>query len=322
MSDLEQKIINIRIGLNIRTALFIAAMPLIIFSSYRISEGLFAQKTVSTSVAAHSETAKKTSQNLPGSDSVTLEPQHQEDDRESSTKEIISEKDEIALQEYKKRMEAMTNQAAINESKKTVDISQIKDSHSSIEYKGVVFNKIGFMSDGSTMSAEKKKAQVKETYKTLIEKGDNWFVKFPAKGKEIAGIFVFSDPTCGFCKKLHNAIPELNSKGITVNYLMYPRMLALGSNNENVKSVIGGFRGAWCSTDRADGFNRLYSGQLVSEAGCKTETPTGKFPLFEHYFFGQLFNVQGTPAFFSSTGVAKEGFSTADKLINQIMENK
>lgn len=41
--------------------------------------------------------------------------------------------------------------------------------------------------------------------------------------KEKYVVTVFTDITCGYCKKLHESVGELNSKGITVRYLAYPR---------------------------------------------------------------------------------------------------
>lgn len=322
MLDMEQKTIKVIFGLDIRTALLIAAMPMIVFSSYRIAESAFSQNPENGLIEEHAKATKQSSYNTTNSVIANSNNNTVDDLPSNDGNTPTNQEEQDAIRKYKERMKAATNEAAANESKKTVDINQIKNSYASIEYKGVVFNKIGFMSDGSLMESDKIKAQVSETYKKLIEKGDDWYIKFPAKGQEIAGIFVFSDPTCGFCKKLHNAIPELNSKGITVNYLMYPRMLPLGSNNPEAKKVIDGFRTAWCSSDRTEGFERLYSGQFGSGANCQNTKSKGEFPLFEHFFFGQLFNVQGTPAFFSSTGIKKEGFSTADKLISQILEKK
>ena len=35
-------------------------------------------------------------------------------------------------------------------------------------------------------------------------------------------IYVFTDVDCGYCRKLHRDVPELNSMGIAVRYLAYP----------------------------------------------------------------------------------------------------
>lgn len=36
-------------------------------------------------------------------------------------------------------------------------------------------------------------------------------------------VTVFTDISCGYCKKLHESVDELNRQGVTVRYLAYPR---------------------------------------------------------------------------------------------------
>ena len=45
---------------------------------------------------------------------------------------------------------------------------------------------------------------------------------FPAKDEKHV-ITVFTDITCGYCRKMHKQMSEYNDKGITVRYMAYPR---------------------------------------------------------------------------------------------------
>ena len=66
-------------------------------------------------------------------------------------------------------------------------------------------------------------------------------ITFKAK-EEKHVITVFTDITCGYCRKLHNEIGELNDSGITVRYLAFPRS---GLNSENYEDMVS----VWCASN-------------------------------------------------------------------------
>ncbi|PZQ29091.1 MAG: disulfide bond formation protein DsbC, partial [Stenotrophomonas acidaminiphila] len=56
-------------------------------------------------------------------------------------------------------------------------------------------------------------------------------------------VSVFTDIECGYCRKLHGEIAELNRLGIAVEYLAFPRM---GLGSQDHKDMIS----VWCAPDR------------------------------------------------------------------------
>jgi thiol:disulfide interchange protein DsbC len=46
------------------------------------------------------------------------------------------------------------------------------------------------------------------------------YIEFASNSTE-SYIYVFTDVDCGYCRKLHRDVPELNAKGIAVRYLAY-----------------------------------------------------------------------------------------------------
>ena len=48
-------------------------------------------------------------------------------------------------------------------------------------------------------------------------------LNFPSTIEEQHTITLFTDIDCGYCRRFHKQIPELNAKGISVNYIMLPR---------------------------------------------------------------------------------------------------
>jgi thiol:disulfide interchange protein DsbC len=71
-----------------------------------------------------------------------------------------------------------------------------------------------------------------------IDKKD--MIIFPAKGQTKAAIYVFTDADCGYCRKFHSEIDEVNALGIEVRYLPWPR-------SEQTMPIM---EKIWCSSDR------------------------------------------------------------------------
>jgi len=62
-------------------------------------------------------------------------------------------------------------------------------------------------------------------------------------------ITVFTDVDCGYCRKLHSEMAELNRLGVRVRYMFYPRT---GPNTESWKKA----EVVWCSPNRNEALTR------------------------------------------------------------------
>ncbi|MEL0029154.1 MAG: thioredoxin fold domain-containing protein, partial [Perlucidibaca sp.] len=108
---------------------------------------------------------------------------------------------------------------------------------------------------------------------------------------------------CGYCRKLHQEVPEMNKLGIEIRYLAFPRDLPRfglngGAGREMVK--------VWCSSDPAKAMTLAKQGAELPAAkpGCKP-------PIVEEYKLGQRMGVRGTPAIFNEQGEQIGGYLTA-----------
>ena len=119
----------------------------------------------------------------------------------------------------------------------------------------------------------------------------------PPADRVKATVTVFTDIDCGYCRKLHQEVPELNRLGIAVRYLAYPRA-GLGSDSYD-KAV-----SAWCADNP-----RL----ALTEAklGNEIETRTCANPVAGHMNLGAQFGVNGTPAVFYEDGTLQNGYMPA-----------
>ncbi|GHH57019.1 DsbC family protein [[Pseudomonas] boreopolis] len=107
-------------------------------------------------------------------------------------------------------------------------------------------------------------------------------------------ISVFTDIECGYCRKLHSEIAELNKQGIAVEYLAFPRM---GLGSQDYKDMVS----VWCAADRKQALTAAKQGQPVSARSCKN-------PVTMEYDLGQRLGVNGTPAIFAPDGTQLGGY--------------
>lgn len=112
--------------------------------------------------------------------------------------------------------------------------------------------------------------------------------------KEQHVITVFTDITCGYCRKLHEQMPDYNALGITVRYLAFPREGLNGQVAKEMKSI-------WCSADPRKAFSAAMKGEKVAPADCKID-------IAQQYKLGVLFGIQGTPAMLLENGMMVPGY--------------
>lgn len=114
-------------------------------------------------------------------------------------------------------------------------------------------------------------------------------------------LYVFTDITCGYCRKLHKDVPELNKNGIAIKYLAYPRAGVNSTSAYELSAV-------WCAENRNKALTDAKTGVQISSQECDD-------PVERHYALGQAIGVQGTPAIFLENGKAVPGYFPPDELI-------
>ena len=121
-------------------------------------------------------------------------------------------------------------------------------------------------------------------------------------------ITVFTDVDCGYCRKLHSEMAELNKLGIRVRYMFFPRT---GPNTESWKKA----EVVWCSANRNEALTRAKAGGALDMT--KTCGPT---PVEREYSLGEAIGVRGTPAIVTQSGAFISGYMPPHDLIEQIKE--
>ena len=137
---------------------------------------------------------------------------------------------------------------------------------------------------------------------------DQMIVFSPANAKMT--VTVFTDVDCGFCRRFHNQIADINKAGIRVRYMMFPRS---GPGTESWRKA----EAVWCAADRRDALTRAKRGEDVKSKACKAEDA-----IQAQYSMGEDMGVEGTPAIFTQTGDYVGGFMTPDQLVKVIQESQ
>jgi len=130
-------------------------------------------------------------------------------------------------------------------------------------------------------------------------------IVFPAKNEKYR-VTVFTDPTCGYCRKLHSEIEQYNDLGITIAYAAFPR----GGINSEMDKLL---KDVWCSKDQNKALSDAKNDIPIAKGSCKT-------PVDQMYQIGESLGINGTPAIILPNGEMVPGYRPAQQLL-QTLEN-
>jgi thiol:disulfide interchange protein DsbC len=120
------------------------------------------------------------------------------------------------------------------------------------------------------------------------------------KGTGERKIAIFTDPNCGFCKRLEKELKQIDN--VTIYQFLYP---VFPGSDEKVRAV-------WCSKDRLKAWEDLMDNDIVPPAG-NCDTPTAKIMAL-----GRKLKVNGTPALVFGDGTINPGYLPAAELENAL----
>ena len=115
-----------------------------------------------------------------------------------------------------------------------------------------------------------------------------------------ASVAIFTDVDCGYCRKLHLEMDEINALGIEVRYLAFPRA---GPGSRSYEKIVS----AWCAEDAQLAITELKMGRSVPDRSCAN-------PVMAQYELGHVMGVTGTPAIITEAGALLPGYVPAAEL--------
>jgi thiol:disulfide interchange protein DsbC len=122
------------------------------------------------------------------------------------------------------------------------------------------------------------------------------------RGNGSRKLAIFSDPNCGYCKRIERELAQLDN--VTIHVFLYP-VLGPGST-EKAKLV-------WCAKERSQAWlDLMLKDQVPSSAACDTTAVS------RNLAFGQKHKVQGTPTLFFADGSRVPGAIDLAQLEKQL----
>ena len=129
-------------------------------------------------------------------------------------------------------------------------------------------------------------------------------IVYKAKDEKHA-ITVFTDVDCGYCRRLHQEIAEHNARGVTVEYLFFPRAGIGSASYDTAVSV-------WCTDDRKQAMDAAQAGGALEKKDCAEN------PVARGYELGRKFAETGTPAIFTAQGEYVGGYLPPAQLLQRL----
>ncbi len=158
---------------------------------------------------------------------------------------------------------------------------------------------IGDLYNTSTKENLGDLAQAEYLKGAMVDYEDKMIVYGPKDAKR--HITVFTDIDCGYCRKLHQEVPELTKAGVQVRYLAFPRA---GVGSESYKKYVS----VWCNDDPQQALTDAKAGKSVASATCEN-------PITDTYNLGRQTGVNGTPTIIFDDGRKAPGYLPSDQLL-------
>ena len=151
-----------------------------------------------------------------------------------------------------------------------------------------------------TFAAGSPEARARDTIRKLVATipAKDRIVFAPANPKYT--VTIFTDVECGYCRKFHHEIAEVNRQGIAVEYLAFPRMGLGSADHQKMVSV-------WCAADRKKALTDAKNDRPFPNKSCTN-------PVTMEYDVGQRAGLTGTPMVLAADGTTLGGYLSPQQL--------
>ena len=139
---------------------------------------------------------------------------------------------------------------------------------------------------------------------TLSELDDAKLLSYEPQQPTGRSITVFTDISCGYCRKLHADLDTFLDAGVAVHYLLFPRA-GLGSEGHAALESV------WCNEDPQAAMTTAKAGGSVPDASCET-------PIEEHVALAERVGLRGTPLIYTDAGERIPGYREPEALVEMI----
>lgn len=135
---------------------------------------------------------------------------------------------------------------------------------------------------------------------------ENMLIYEPEK-PSTRSITVFTDISCGYCRRLHAELDTLLDEGVRVRYLLFPRAGLGSQGHKDLESV-------WCADDPLEAMTNAKAGGQITPKSCDN-------PIEEHIAVAERVGLRGTPLIYTDSGEKVPGYREASVLASMVNES-
>ncbi|MGB0938636.1 MAG: DsbC family protein [Colwellia sp.] len=172
---------------------------------------------------------------------------------------------------------------------------------------------LGGIIDLTTMEniAETRRNKAKAiAAQTAIKKlPEDIFVTYSPKGEVKGTVYVYSDPNCGYCKKVHKEVNQYLAAGIELKYIPYPIFGA--KSVEQTRQMMCADNPEVAMTELMSGTDKGNYKQSNYPNVCSKLVDMGSES-------GRGLGITGTPYIYLSTGKVIAGYQEAEAIIQTL----
>lgn len=125
------------------------------------------------------------------------------------------------------------------------------------------------------------------------------YLSYPANSEQHS-VTLFTDIDCGYCRRFHRQLDEINARGITINYIMLPRGGLNSPTFDKTQSVL-------CSVNPRNNMTLAMRGEFNESHQCQ-------HTLSEQMQLARELGINTTPSLILPDGKLKQGLISSQEL--------
>lgn len=142
----------------------------------------------------------------------------------------------------------------------------------------------------------------------IAEMGEENMLIYEPEKPSTRSITVFTDISCGYCRRLHAELDTLLEEGVRVRYLLFPRAGLGSQGHKDLESV-------WCANDPQDAMTNAKSGGKIVPKSCTN-------PIEQHVALAERLGLRGTPLIYTDSGEKIPGYREASALATMVNDSE
>ena len=155
--------------------------------------------------------------------------------------------------------------------------------------------------DTTNLTEATRREKRRLVYQEVLNWPEDQLISYVAEEQK-AEIWVFTDPYCPFCRRLHAELDNLLDEGISLHYIPFP-VIREDSYPDSVK--------IWCAEDRQESMHQAKIGGGILPATIKQDCQR---QVQEGLELGQKIGIRGTPHIVLENLQVIDGYVSANEL--------